>query len=181
MEDDGDGDGEVGREAGDEPPKGLGAAGGDADGDEVDPACVLFDLQGSEGYRRDLKEAEARGCLGCRLHLSDQFVADLVDLVGGQGSRLVDEVDRPGVQCFQGHIASLAGDAHHYHRQRAAGHLLVEEGHPVHPRHLKVQRHHIGAQLLHQFQRLFAVVRRPHNLDERVAGKDLAQHLAYIG
>ena len=76
----------------------------------------------------------------------------------------------PGVQRLQSQLSALAGDANDYHRQRPAGHLLLEKGHAVHTGHHQVKGDHIRMEALDHLQGFLAIVRAAHHFDEGTAG-----------
>ena len=127
------------------------------------------------------RRAAAQRRLRRRLHLVDQLVSDVQQLVGGERRRLLHEVDRAGVERRQHLFASLAGDADDDDRHRLPRHLRADEGDAVHLRHVQVAGDDIGPQLGHQLEGLGAVARGAHHLDERRALQHLLDDLADVG
>ncbi|MPL90517.1 hypothetical protein SDC9_36569 [bioreactor metagenome] len=83
--------------------------------------------------------------------------------------RLADALDRAKRQRLERRARALLRLArYHHHRQRAQPHQLFEEGEPVHPRHLDIERQHIGLQRLDQVARLVGVGGLAHDLEPRI-------------
>ena len=134
--------------------------------DDVDRACCASRRGTAPAFGRWRRRRPPRRERG-RLHLVDQLVGDVHQLLGRERRRLLHEVDRAGVERRQDLLPGFRRDADDDDRDRLPRHLLAHEGDAVHHRHVEIAGHDVGLQLGDQLERLVAVARRADDLDER--------------
>jgi hypothetical protein len=109
------------------------------------------------------------------------LVADFEQALGRQRRRLLHEINRARIERRQHLRPGLGRDADDHDRHRPPRHLRAHERQAVQDRHVEVAGNHIGLELFHELERLRAVARRPHHVDERAAGEHLRHDLADVG
>ena len=93
--------------------------------------AAAFDAGARRAWRRACRQPGPRdGAVAAAFTFSTRSLGDLEQPLGRERRRLLDEVDRTGVERLQHQLAGLAGDAHDDDRQRAARHLLASRSRP---------------------------------------------------
>jgi hypothetical protein len=101
---------------------------------------------------------------GGRLDFSHQLLAQVSHGIGAAGLR--HHIHCSGFESIQGMLGSrLAQRTHDHHRQRMVLHEDLEKGDPIHPRHLNVERDHVGLQLEDFVPRNVGIHRGANHLD----------------
>jgi hypothetical protein len=170
---------EIARQRGQQPGERLRASGRGADDDQTDaarPPRRHRHLTRRRCRRSALGPGRPRGRRG--LDLGDQLGRDFVQLVGGQGGRLVHQVHGAALQRLDAEVAVLVGGADHDHARRVGPAQRLQHAHAVEAGHHQVERHHVGRELGDLVERVEPVARGAHHGNTRGLLQQLAQDLA---
>ena len=93
---------------------------------------------------------------------------------------LGENVDGAGFEGIKRHLrAGLGQGADHHHRHRMMLHEDPQEGQPVHPRHLEVEREHVGGEPHDLLAGHIGIARRSHHLDPRIEVERVCDRLPH--
>jgi hypothetical protein len=93
--------------------------------------------------------------------------------------RLRQHVDRPCLEGVERRLrAGLRQRTHDHHRQRMVLHQDPQERQAVHPRHLEVERQHVGIEPGDLLSGHVGVARRAHHLDLGIRRERVGDRLA---
>ena len=131
-------------------------------------ACRRMSAVGTKDGRSDAHEQ----------HLLEDLLAHLGGL-GAQALGLGHEVEGAQLEGLED-VLALRVAADDDDRRRLPRHQDAEEGEPVHPRHLQVERDDVGLEQRGELERLFAVGRLAHDLDLRVVREHVGDVSAVV-
>ena len=187
------------REIGEHAPQRFHAAGRGSDDDQlavVDSAGVGGGLHPGLrrlGGHRCLDDHRGRACRGAvspgpRAAESHRRCRrlDVVGQLPGQGPDrhraigLGEDVDGAGLEGIEGHLrAGLGQGADHHHWHRMVLHQDPQEGQPIHPRHLEVERDHVGGEPHDLLAGYVGIAGRSHHLDPGVEIEAIGDRLPH--
>ena len=111
------------------------------------------------------------------LDMEGEFLSQVTDRRAA--ARLGQHVDRAGLDGVHRQLRpSLRERTDHDHRQRMLRHQNLQEGQPVHPRHLHVEREDVGVEPEDLLAGHIGIAGGPNHLDLRILVERVADRLA---
>ena len=173
VQNDGHGDGKIGREGRDEARQSLGAPGRCPHDGDFALAAAGRHLDRPRERQRGRHPRRRRG-----EHFGHELVGKLVEPLGGEGGRLVHQVEGAARESLDAELAVRVGHADHDHARRIDGRQRAQHAYPVEPGHHQIERDDVRREVGDLLQRFEAVARDVDDVDALALAQDFAQHFA---